>query len=65
MLTPLVGVPLAVELHAPCPTPFTAATRNAYAVPLVRPVTVAAAVVLVLSLNVVHVEPLLLEYWTT
>jgi hypothetical protein len=32
---------------------------------LVRPVTVAAAVVLVLSLNVVHVEPLLLEYWTT
>jgi hypothetical protein len=47
------------------PTPFTAATRNTYAVPLVRPVTVAEVDVEVPSLNVVHVEPLLLLNWTT
>jgi hypothetical protein len=55
---------LAVD-HAPCPTPFTAAARNVYAVPFVSPVIVALAVVDVPSLNVVHVEPELLLNWTT
>jgi hypothetical protein len=59
-----VAALLAVD-HAPCPTPFTAATRNVYAVPLVRPVTAADVLVEVPSLNVAHVEPLLLEYCTT
>ena len=45
--------------HAPCPTAFTAATRNVYPVPFDKPVTVALAAVDVPSLNVVHVDPLL------
>jgi hypothetical protein len=39
--SPATGVTLLVALvYAPVPMPFTAATRNVYAVPLVRPVTV-------------------------
>lgn len=48
----------------PVPTLFTAATRNTYAVPFVRPVTVALVPVDVPSENVVHVDPLFDEYWT-
>jgi hypothetical protein len=60
------GVTLLVALvYAPVPTPFTAATRNTYAVPLVSPVTVAEVAVDVPSLNVVHVDPLLLLNCTT
>jgi hypothetical protein len=58
------GVTVAALLHAPCPTPFVAATRNVYAVPLLNPVTVALVAVLVPSLNVVHDEPELLLYCT-
>jgi hypothetical protein len=47
------------------PAAFTAATRNVYAVPFVRPVTVAEVAVVVPSENVVHEEPELLEYCTT
>jgi hypothetical protein len=61
---PGVTLLLAVE-YAPVPTPFTAATRNVYAVPLVSPVTVAEVAVDVPSENVVHVEPLFDEYCTT
>jgi hypothetical protein len=42
-------------------TPFTAATRNVCAVPLVSPVTVALVAVETESLNVAHVEPELLR----
>jgi hypothetical protein len=55
---------LAAE-YAPVPTPFTAATRKVYAVPLVRPVTAAEVAVDVPSETVVHVEPLLLLYCKT
>jgi hypothetical protein len=62
----LAGVALLLAaVYAPVPTPFTAATRNTYAVPLVSPVTVAPVLLDVPSENVVHVEPLLLEYCTT
>jgi hypothetical protein len=54
---------LAVE-YAPCPMPFTAATRNVYAVPLVRPVTVALVAADVPSLKFAQDEPPLLEYCT-
>jgi hypothetical protein len=43
---------------------LTAATWNVYAVPLVKPVTVALAVVDAARENVVHVEPELDEYCT-
>jgi hypothetical protein len=46
----------------PVPAALTAATLNTYEVPLVRPVTVAEADVLVPSLKVVHEEPLFDEY---
>ena len=45
------------------PTEFTAATRNVWAVPFARPVTVAEVLELVPSANVVQVEPSD-EYWT-
>ena len=48
--------------YSPIPTPFTAATRNTYAVPLVRPVTVVEVAVEAARLNVVHVLPSLLLY---
>ena len=48
--------------YAPRPASFVAATRNTYAVPFVKPVTVTEAVAETVSLNVVHVEPLSLEY---
>lgn len=51
-------------LYAPVPMAFTAATRNTYAVPLVRPVTVAEAVEEIASANVVHVEPLSSDHCT-
>jgi hypothetical protein len=62
---PAIGVELleAVD-HAPWPAPFTAATRNTYAVPLFKEVTVALVVAEVSSLNVVHVDPESDEYWT-
>ena len=41
----------------PVPAALVALTLNVYAVPLVKPVTVAAAVVDVPSVNVVHVVP--------
>ena len=47
------------------PTAFLATTLITYAVPLVRPVTVHEFAVDTGSANVVHVEPLLLEYFTT
>jgi hypothetical protein len=61
--SPAVGVTAAdAVLYAPVPIPFTAATRNVYAVPLVNPVTVAlVAVDVPASLNVAHVVPLLLD----
>jgi hypothetical protein len=61
-----VGVTAAdAVLNAPVPIPFTAATRNVYAVPLVSPVIVALVAVDVPSLNVVQDDPLLLENCTT
>jgi hypothetical protein len=48
----------------PVPTPFTAATRNTYAVPLVSPVTVALVAVDAAREKVAHVDPLSLECWT-
>ena len=50
---------------APVPKAFVALTRNVYAVPFVRPVTVAEAAVDTPSVNVVHVVPELDEYRTT
>jgi len=46
------------------PTAFLAITLITYDVPLVRPVTVHEVDVDTGSANVVHVEPLLLEYFT-
>jgi hypothetical protein len=56
---------LLAAVYAPVPTAFTAATRKTYAVPLVRPVTVALVAADVPSENVVHVDPLSLENCTT
>ena len=50
-----VTEPDAVET-VPVPAAFVALTRNVYAVPFVKPVTVALAVVDVPSANTVHVE---------
>ena len=50
---------------APVPIVFTANTLNTYAGPLVKPVTVTEVEVETESENVVKVEPLSLEYWTT
>ena len=47
------------------PTVFLAITWITYAVPLIRPVTLHEVAVDTGSANVVHVEPLLLEYFTT
>ena len=47
----------------PVPATLTALTRNVYAVPLVRPVTVAEAVADVPSANVVQIVPFV-EDWT-
>ena len=61
----LVGVTLLLAaVYAPVPAALIAATRNTYAVPLVRPVTVALVAVDVPSEKVVHVEPLSLENCT-
>jgi hypothetical protein len=47
------GVTLLVELlNAPVPAPFAAATRKTYAVPFVRPVTVALVAVDAARVNV-------------
>ncbi len=46
------------------PTAFQAMTLITYAVPLVRPVTVHEVAVDTGRTNVVHVTPLLLEYFT-
>jgi hypothetical protein len=51
--------------HAPWPTEFTAATLTMYAVPLMRPVTVADVAVLTPSLKVAQVLPANEKYWTT
>jgi hypothetical protein len=60
---PAAGVTLLLAaVYAPVPTPFTAATRNRYAVPLVNPVTVALVAVDAAAVNVVHVVPLLVLY---
>ena len=50
--------------YVPVPPAFTAATRNVYAVPFVRPVTVHEAVDETESVNVVQLVPSL-EYCTT
>ena len=50
--------------YVPVPEAFTAATRNVYAVPFVRPVTVHDAVDETESVNVAQVVPSL-EYCTT
>ena len=47
------------------PAAFVADTRNVYAVPLVRPVTVADVTVDVASVNVDHDEPPFDEYSMT
>ena len=52
---------LLADVYDPAPMALTAATRNTYAVPLVRPVTVAPVDVDVPSEKVVHVEPLSAE----
>ena len=52
-------------VHSPAPTTLTARTRNTYAVPLIRPVTVAFSTVDVPSGNVVQVLPPLLLYATS
>jgi hypothetical protein len=60
------GVTLAdADEYGPVPAAVTAAARNVYAVPLVSDVTTAEVAVDVPSANVVHDEPLLLEYCTT
>jgi hypothetical protein len=51
-----------LELHAPVPTAFVAATRNTYAVPGVRPVTAYDVFVLPVTISLDHVVPLSLEY---
>lgn len=51
--------------HDPVPTAFTAATRNTYATPLVRPVTVAETAVDVPSVKSDQVTPAFEEYWST
>ncbi len=56
---------LEFEEYSPVPIVFTAATLNTYAVPLSKPVTVTEVDVETDSENVVNVEPLSLEYWTT
>jgi hypothetical protein len=57
MVAPGVTELLAAE-YAPVPTPFTAATLNWYAVPFVRPVTVALVAVETDRVKVVHDPPL-------
>jgi hypothetical protein len=47
------------------PAAFFANTRKTYDVPFVRPVTVTEVAVDTVSVNVVHVLPLLLEYCMT
>ena len=47
--------------YVPVPDEFTAAILKVYAVPFVKPVTVALRAVLTPSLNVVHVPPA--QYW--
>ena len=51
----------AVE-YSPVPILLTAATLNTYAVPFVKPVTVTDVAVETVSVKVVHVLPLSLEY---
>jgi hypothetical protein len=51
-------------LEGPVPAAFNADTRNTYAVPLLRPVTVADGVVDTPSVKVVHVVPPLEENCT-
>jgi hypothetical protein len=51
--------------YAPVPTAFTAAIRNTYDVPFVRPVTVAVGDVDVPSENVSHDEPTVLTRYCT
>jgi hypothetical protein len=54
--------PVEFDEFEPVPTAFLAATRKRYAVPLVSPVTVTDVAVETVSVNVVQVLPLLLEY---
>ena len=51
------GVTELDDAVVPVPTAFVALTRNVYAVPFVKPVTVAEAVVEVPSANTVYVVP--------
>ena len=51
--------------YEPVPTELTAATRNTYEVPFVRPVTVAVAFDETPSLKVVHDAPLFVDSWMT
>lgn len=60
----MLGVTAIVLDAAPRPTEFTALTRNAYIVPLVRPVTVADGEADTPSSNVVHDDELFVEYST-
>jgi hypothetical protein len=63
--TAAVGVTLLLaDVYVPTAVPLTAATRNTYAVPLVKLVTVADVAVDVPSANVVHVVPESLLYCT-
>jgi hypothetical protein len=55
---------LLAAVYDPVPISLTAATRNTYAVPFVRPVTVALFAADVPSANVFHVAPPLLENCT-
>ena len=57
-----VGVADATADTGPVPAELTALIRNWYAVPFVRPVTVADVVVLVPSLNVLHELALVVLY---
>ena len=54
--TGVAGVPIASDDHAPAPSPFTAATRTVYLVPLVRPV-MSCAVARLAASRVVGSQP--------
>jgi hypothetical protein len=59
----VIGVTALVVLdHVPVPSEFTAATRNTYDVPLVKPVTVTAVLVEAARENVVQFAPPFVEY---
>ncbi len=60
----MFGVTAMVDDDAPRPTEFTALTRNAYMVPLVRPVMVADGDADTASVTTVQFVELLVEYST-